>query len=140
MPFSIWHETQYRYSAPVALEPHVLRLTPRTESALLHWHRLTADPSPSVRRDAVDRYGNRVTQLKFEGLTSYLRIVSCFELETRAAASPVRPALPSLPWPSGISGPLADYLPAGRHDESVRDSLPRWHPKADTTHLPSLSA
>ena len=33
MRFSIRHETLYRYSGPVGLAPHILRLNPRTEGA-----------------------------------------------------------------------------------------------------------
>jgi transglutaminase-like putative cysteine protease len=120
MRFSVCHETHYRYSAPVALAAHVLRFTPRADDAVLHWHRLTIDPTPSVRQDAADRYGNPVTQVEFEGLSGHLRIESSFDLETHAHTPAACPALPPLPWPSGTGGALADYLPPGEQDESVK--------------------
>jgi transglutaminase-like putative cysteine protease len=120
MRFSVCHETHYRYSAPVAFAAHVLRLTPRTESAVLHWHRLTIGPVPAVRQDMTDRYGNSIAQLEFEGLAGHLHIESWFELETHAATAPTCFALPPLPWPSGTGGALADYLPPKEQDESVR--------------------
>ena len=119
MRFSVCHETQYRYSAPVAFAPHVLRLTPRAGDGVLHWHRRTVSPAPAARQDVADRYGNPVTRLEFEGLSRDLRIESNFEFETRAAAQSC-PALPPLPWPSGAGGALADYLPSCEQDESVR--------------------
>jgi transglutaminase-like putative cysteine protease len=65
MRFSVCHETHYRYSAPVALAAHLLRLTPRADPAILRMHRLTIDPLPSVRQDLMDRYGNPLTQGEF---------------------------------------------------------------------------
>ncbi len=84
MRFSVRHETQYRYSSPVVLAPHVLRLTPRGGNAVLLTHRLTIDPEPSVRQDLTDRYGNRLTRLEFEGSTHHLCIESQFDLKISA--------------------------------------------------------
>ncbi len=120
MHFSVCHETHYRYSAPVALAAHVLRLTPRADGAVLRMHLLTIDPVPSMRQDLTDRYGNPITRLEFEGLSSHLRIESRFDLETRATPAPASPALPPLPWPSGTSGAMADYLSPEGQDETVR--------------------
>jgi transglutaminase-like putative cysteine protease len=120
MRFSIRHETHYRYSAPVAFAEHVLRLTPRAENAVLKSRVLIVDPEPSVRRELTDRYGNSLTRLEFEGLSGHLRIESRFDIETRAAVAPAHPAQPQLPWLSGASEEIADYLPAGEQHESVR--------------------
>ena len=57
MRFSVIHKTHYRYSAPVALTAHVLRLTPRSDTAVLRTHHLIIEPTPSVRQDLTDRYG-----------------------------------------------------------------------------------
>ncbi len=119
MRFSVCHETHYRYSSPVRFAAHVLRLTPRTDNAVLQAHRLTIDPVPSMRRDQTDRYGNLITRLEFEGLSDHLRIESRFDLDTRAPVTGC-PAPPPLPWPPGTSNAMADYLPPGGQDESVR--------------------
>ncbi len=92
MRFSVCHETHYRYSAPVALAAHVLRLAPRADGAVLQMHRLTVDPVPSVWQDLTDRYGNSITRLEFEGLSDHLRIESRFDLETRPSPAPARHA------------------------------------------------
>jgi transglutaminase-like putative cysteine protease len=120
MRFSVYHETHYRYSAPVALAAHVLRLTPRADRAILRMHCLTIDPLPSVRQGPMDRYGNPLTHLEFEGFSRHLRIESRFDLETHPTPAPSRFALPPLPWLPDASGTLADYLPPGDQDESVR--------------------
>ncbi len=120
MRFSVCHETHYRYSGPVALAPHVLRLTPRPGNAALLAHSLIIDPAPSVRHDVMDRYGNLITQLEFEGLCDHFRIESRFDLETRANSAPAVAALTPLPWPSNAGDAMADFLSPADIDESVR--------------------
>ncbi len=120
MRFSVYHETHYRYSAPVTLAGHVLRFTPRPENAALLTHSLIVDPVPSVREDLTDRYGNRITRLEFEGLSGHLRIESRFDLEMAVVPALACPSLPPLPWPSGGSNAMADYLPPEDAGESVR--------------------
>ena len=119
MHFSVCHQTHYRYSAPVTLAAHRLRLAPRADGVVLRTHRLTIDPVPAIRKDMTDRYGNPLTRVEFEGPSGHLRIESRFDLETRSAP-PAVPALPRLPWPSGVSEAMTDYLPPADHDETVR--------------------
>ncbi len=120
MRFSVIHATHYRYSAPVALAAHVLRLTPRADSAVLRTHHLIIDPMPSVRQDLTDRYGNAFTRLEFEDLSGFLHIESRFNLDTGTAPAPAVAALPPLPWLPDASSTLADYLRPGDQNESVR--------------------
>jgi transglutaminase-like putative cysteine protease len=120
MRFSVCHDTHYRYSAPVLFAPHLLRLTPRSDNAVLLTHSLTIDPAPTVRQDVTDRHGNTVTRVEFGDPSCHLSIESRFDLETRPAKEPASSALPPLPWPSGMSDEMADYLPLGDQDESVR--------------------
>ena len=120
MHFSVSHETQYRYSSPVMLAAHMLRLTPRGDKAIHLGHRLSIDPEPSARQDLTDGYGNRVTRLEFEGSTDHLFIESQFDLEISAPAAPGFLSLQPLPWPFGADDEMADYLPPEDHDASVR--------------------
>ena len=120
MRFSVRHETHYRYSAPVRFAAHVLRLTPRPDSAVLNMHSLIIEPQPSVRQDLADRYGNAVTRVEFEQPSSHLRIESRFEVETQGPSALNGCDLPPLPWLPGVSDTLPDYLPAEDHDRSVR--------------------
>jgi len=59
MRLQIFHETHYRYSAPVVLSQQVLHLTPRA----LPWqdceqHRISIEPAASETVKRTDYYGN----------------------------------------------------------------------------------
>jgi transglutaminase-like putative cysteine protease len=82
MRFNVRHETHYRYSVPVVLGPHTLRLTPRPEHRLLS-RRLVVRPEPVELRDELDAFGNATTRVVFPQVTTEdLFIESSFELET----------------------------------------------------------
>ena len=76
MRFSVRHETLYRYTAPVRLAPHMLRLNPRANGSRLLVRDLMVVPAPAARHDSTDHFGNRVTHVSFEGLSDFLRIES----------------------------------------------------------------
>lgn len=74
MRFTFSHETVYRYSVPVGLAPHVLRLNPRPDAGRLLSRSLIVEPFPDARFDEFDAYGNGVTRLAFAGTPTLLRI------------------------------------------------------------------
>jgi len=90
MRFRVRHLTRYRYDAPVALGPHVLRLTPRAGTGLTH--DLRVSPEPWSRTDETDAHGNRITRVAFDGETRELTIDSRFTLDTRGALAPLSAA------------------------------------------------
>lgn len=52
MRLTIHHRTDYLYDDPVVLEPHVLRLIPRTDFSQKLLHRtFKIDPVPSLQED-----------------------------------------------------------------------------------------
>jgi transglutaminase-like putative cysteine protease len=113
MLFAVRHETRYRYSLPVVLAPHVLRLTPRPEHRLLS-RTLVVRPEPLELNQEVDAFGNATTRVVFPAAsTEELFIDSTFELETTRPG----PALASGPeaarWPPVIGDALAPYLARG---------------------------
>lgn len=114
MRFSVRHETVYRYSAPVRLGDHLLRLTPRPEYMGQHSHSIEIDPAPAWRNETVDEFGTPITRVGFAGETSMLRILARFDGEARSAPAPL-PDLPPLPW---TDMPMAAYLGHGE-DPSV---------------------
>jgi transglutaminase-like putative cysteine protease len=119
MRFSVRHETFYRYSTPVRLASHVLRLNPRADGGRLRTACLTVDPAPAARHDSTDRFGNRLTHVSFDGLSDFLRIENLFDLEI-LAATPLRdPGLLQLPWSSNPHDQLADYRRDAEHDAAV---------------------
>jgi transglutaminase-like putative cysteine protease len=74
------HETLYRYSVPVVLAPHVLRLTPRSEHRLQS-RSLVVRPQPVELREEDDDHGNRVARVTFSGGSS-IRSTLDFDLST----------------------------------------------------------
>lgn len=99
MRIEVEHRTSYHYSEAVRLGPHILRLRPRPEGGLreLHFH-LRIEPEPSLRLDALDAGGNRITRLWFDGPTDRLTIVSTFAVQSDG---------PGAPLPAGLCGPAA---------------------------------
>lgn len=83
MRFRAYHETRFRYSSAVYLEPHTLRLRPRSDS----WQRLErfevdVDPEPVRLAEAVDAEGNDIMHAWFSGQTESLTIRSEFQVQT----------------------------------------------------------
>jgi transglutaminase-like putative cysteine protease len=113
MRFSVRHETLYRYSVPVVLAPHTLRLTPRSEHQLRE-RALRVHPEPSELRDDTDDHGNLVTRVTFpDQSTRELRIESSFSVDTvtpLGARSPLGPE--PLPWNGPVAAELAPYRSA----------------------------
>lgn len=104
MRFRVRHLARYRYDAPIALGPHVLRLTPRGAEGMAHGIRVT--PEPASRTEETDRNGNRVSRLTFAGKTNRLEIEARFELDTARIARDRSPPGPA------TSLALADVSPA----------------------------
>ena len=75
MRITISHQIQYRYSRPVFLEPHILRLRPRTDATqqLLSFH-LAISPQPAGRAENNDHGGAVSTFAWFEGATDHLTV------------------------------------------------------------------
>lgn len=121
MRFSVCHQSLYRYSLPIRLGTHVVRLSPRLDNAAAVQRSLIVDPLPSFRDDGFDRFGNPVTTLDFTGYTDHLRIESRFEVETFVPVSPAGFTFPPLPWPAPAEPWLADYLVGEPVAPSVQD-------------------
>ena len=95
--FSVRHATLYRYSVPVQLAVHRVRLNPRLEQVQLGSHTLDVRPLPGTRAERIDPFGNRVTELAFWGSTQQLSVVSRFELDTWLPPA-IDTYLQPLPW------------------------------------------
>lgn len=67
MRYDIRHHTIYRYSQPVSISHHVLRLVPRgCGHQMLHESSIEVAPHPAVRSDSLDYFGNPVTYLTIQ--------------------------------------------------------------------------
>lgn len=87
MRLRIMHRTVYRYSAPVSLGKHILRVLPRRDAPQrLLSHALHVEPQPCRRIDFVDAWGNSATGLAFEGETEVFRVDVDLEVETSPAS------------------------------------------------------
>ncbi len=83
MRFRVVHTTTYSYSDAVFLEPHTIRLRPRSDPAQRELsYSLAIEPAPARLSHALDSEGNSVACAWFEGLTERLEIVSRLEVET----------------------------------------------------------
>ncbi len=83
MRFEIEHLTRYEYSRAVYLEPHTIRLRPRSDSfqRLIRYH-LDVHPKPAVLSEALDAEGNPVAHAWFSDTTESLELRVSFEAET----------------------------------------------------------
>ncbi len=69
MRIQVEHETRYRFSRPVFLEPHLVRLKPRQDAGqILEHFSLAVSPEPVGQCEIVDACGNAAHWLWFEGL------------------------------------------------------------------------
>jgi transglutaminase-like putative cysteine protease len=95
MRFSLRHQTSYRYSVPVQLTPHLLRLTPRDDSVRNVSQTIDVQPQPSARRELRDERGNRTIECQFVGSTQLLTVDSRFALDTLMPA-PLPPPMAAI--------------------------------------------
>lgn len=90
MRFALTHDTRYRYTAPVSLSHHVVRLAPRNLPAQRAIeHQLHIDPAPSVISHHTDYFGNTVYVFTMEQAHAELLIRSTSMVEVQ------RPHLPN---------------------------------------------
>jgi transglutaminase-like putative cysteine protease len=83
MRFSIDHRTRYEYSRAVFLEPHRIRLRPRSDGfQRLIRYQLDIQPKPAVLSETLDAEGNAVAHAWFSGSTESLELRVSFEAET----------------------------------------------------------
>jgi transglutaminase-like putative cysteine protease len=109
--WAIRHDTSYHYTTPVAFAPHVLRLTPRADSARTLGRSLQITPSPIAQSDFEDEFGNQLTRVTFgPEQVSELVIVSRIQVETLEPRAERRgPGLSRLPWDHGAPDWLTPY-------------------------------
>ena len=83
MILRVQHITSYKYSLPVFLEPHIIRLNPRPDPAQKQlFSSLRIYPEPVCHVQVLDCCGNLITHVWFDKLTQDSQIVSEFEVET----------------------------------------------------------
>ncbi len=97
MNYEISHKTLYRYETPVVHSHQRLHLTPRVvERQTVASHTLLIEPAPTLRRDALDAFGNPIVTLEIDRDHSTFTVQSLSRIEV-TARTPVDPAR-STPW------------------------------------------
>lgn len=83
MIFTIRHRTTYTYTDRVFLEPHTLRLIPRSD-AMQHCHSFSVgiSPQPAGQTRILDLDGNPALQVWFDRLTDKFEITTTSVIET----------------------------------------------------------
>jgi len=117
--YRVRHATRYEYAADVAHAHHLLHLAPRpTARQICRQFALELEPTPTVRGEHQDAFGNTVTRIEIDRPHRALDVVATLEVELPPRA-PVRPENTE-PW------------------ERVRDRL-RYRPGAqDPAQLEAL--
>lgn len=117
MRFQIQHHTSYYYPEPVLLQPHTLRLHPRTDAAqrVTHFH-LDVTPTPSQQTPLIDTDGNHCHRLRFDYTpTQRFSFTTTVEVETYRTnpfdylLEPWATTLP-IDYPSSVTALLSPYL------------------------------
>jgi len=118
---SVEHVTTYRYEGPVALQPHTLRLKPRTDaSQRLLSFAIHVSPLPARQAECTDQDGNLVLETWFSGLTHELRIENRFTVEMlRLQAFPFFLTDSSWNLPLWYLEPVCTALQPYRNDSQV---------------------
>lgn len=116
MKFEVTHSSTYRYARAVYLEPHFIKLRPRSDgNQQLQQFSILIDPRPAGTCNYLDLDGNSVTQIWFDQLSDRLEIQTSFSVETHLTnpfdylISPVAMKLP-IPYPQNLVPDLAPYL------------------------------
>ena len=117
MRYQILHITDYSYSQPIVLGPHVLYLCPRSDSyQTLDQFSIDIDPAPELVSKQLDLFGNVCMSIWFSNkATSYLRIHTRSNVKTHCT-NPfnylVEPWATTLPvdYPTSVLTGLQPYL------------------------------
>ncbi len=116
MRYQITHDTHYQYSRTVQLQPHTLRLCPRSDG--VQWLRkfdIVVVPEPMQQRYWLDVNGNTCLQITFAEAIASLKITTTSEVETIRenpfdyVTEPWALRLP-VDYPSAIALQLKPYL------------------------------
>ena len=121
MHYRITHTTTYRYSAPVQLRPHILRLCPRSDG--MQWLQkfdITLSPENIEQTYFSDASGNTCLRLTFSSLLDSLHIRTVSEVKTTREnpfdylAEPWAAQFP-IDYPSSLTVQLRPYweMPLG---------------------------
>jgi len=77
MTYRIVHRTTYRYSQPVTVSQHAVRMEPRsTAHQQSRDFKLSIKPAPALQSERTDYFGNKVCMFSVQGLHKELQVVA----------------------------------------------------------------
>lgn len=118
MRYRITHTTHYRYSAPVRLQPHVIKLCPRSDGAQwLNQFEVAISPEPSQQHYFLDTCGNTSLQVTFQSPLEEWTLKTISEITT----------LRENPF-DYLSEPWAVQLPIDYPSRLAAQLRPYWEP------------
>jgi len=96
MTYNILHRTLYDYTAPVTVSHHVARLEPRgTKAQAQESFSLKIFPEPTLRKDRVDYFGNRLCLFSIQEVHSKLEIITHSRVTVRREPPPAPETSPA---------------------------------------------
>jgi transglutaminase-like putative cysteine protease len=85
--YRIRHASDYRYGSPIVLAHHLLHLTPRpAPDQVVRSFQMTITPTPSVKAEHIDYFGNPTTYLELHEPHGRLTVVTEMEIGVAPAA------------------------------------------------------
>lgn len=116
MRYHITHTTRYRYSAPVRLKPHLLRLCPRSDGAQwLNTFDIALSPEPTRQSYLLEADGNTCLRVTFDAPLDAWQITTTSEVTTTRdnpfdyLFEPWAVEFP-IDYPSALAAQLRPYL------------------------------
>ena len=116
MLYNIIHRTIYTYNQPVWLQPHLIRLQPRTDAwQQLHSFSWIIDPIPETVSQIIDLDGNNLIKVWFTKATERLELKFITQVETKKTnpfdylLEPWAVKFP-IDYPSSLLAQLQPYL------------------------------
>lgn len=117
MQFKVVHSTHYHYGQPVTLQPHIIRLHPRTDAAqTVRSFQLTITPEPLQMSPVIDLDGNHLLKVWFNSAPVTSLVVQTEAEILTHRTNPfdflLEPWAAQLPWDYPLSwlGQLQPYL------------------------------
>jgi transglutaminase-like putative cysteine protease len=127
MLFKIKHITHYEYSSKVFLEPHLLRVKPRTDAnQTLKTFDLEVFPIPNAKNSKIGLNNHCDYMLWFEGNTNELKIMMTAVVEVENSNPfnfiiyPFTATQLPVPYTNAVLAELAPYLVSPTKDEKVK--------------------
>jgi transglutaminase-like putative cysteine protease len=130
MIYEVSHRTVYRYSTPVVQSQHIVHMTPRAiDRQRVRGHALLIEPTPTIKTERLDYFGNRVVLFDIEQehkelvvhAKSTIGVTPAGTIDC-AASTPWDELAPRIADPrAGTDLEVSRYACASRHTRATHD-------------------